>query len=128
MNYPAASGGVSKTLNSVIPHLMRNPVRSSGFRLEFIPYLIRGRNDELAASGGEYNPKGFNHVRIYASSGTSPGIPPIAGPRGNCFPGSRNLQVAFSADMNRAANSQAKACGYHLCFLGIDNFLSILMR
>jgi hypothetical protein len=59
MNYPAASSGVSKTLNSVIPHLMRNPVRSSGFRLEFIPYLIRGRNDELAASGGEYNPKGF---------------------------------------------------------------------
>ena len=33
MNYPAASSGVSKTLNSVIPHLMRNPVRSSGFRL-----------------------------------------------------------------------------------------------
>jgi len=60
MNYPAASSGVSKTLNSVIPHLMRNPVRSSGFRLEFIPYLIRDRNDELAASGGEYNPKGFN--------------------------------------------------------------------
>jgi hypothetical protein len=25
MNYPAASSGVSKTLNSVIPHLMRNP-------------------------------------------------------------------------------------------------------
>jgi len=24
--------------------------------------------------------------------------------------------------MNRAANSQAKACGYHLWFLGIDNF------
>jgi|GEM_PF-5428645 len=25
MNYPAASSGVSKNLNSVIPHLMRNP-------------------------------------------------------------------------------------------------------
>jgi hypothetical protein len=33
VNLPAASSGVSKTLNSVIPHLMRNPVRSSGFRL-----------------------------------------------------------------------------------------------
>ena len=30
---PATSSGVSKTLNFVIPHLMRNPVRSSGFRL-----------------------------------------------------------------------------------------------
>jgi len=77
MNYPAASSGVSKTLNSVIPHLMRNPGfpvktgtqslgwfptfvgTTSGFRLEFTPYLIRGRNDELAARGGEYNPKGF---------------------------------------------------------------------
>jgi hypothetical protein len=36
---------------------------TSGFRLEFIPYLIRGRNDELAASGGEYNPKGFKNIR-----------------------------------------------------------------
>jgi hypothetical protein len=79
MNYPAASSGVSKTLNSVIPHLMRNPGfpvktgtqslgwfptfvgTTSGFRLEFIPYLIRGRNDELAASGGEYNPKGIQN-------------------------------------------------------------------
>jgi len=42
---------------------MRNPVRSSGFRLEFIPYLIRGRNDELAASGGEYNPKGLKIIQ-----------------------------------------------------------------
>jgi hypothetical protein len=25
INYPAASSGVSKNLNSVIPHLMRNP-------------------------------------------------------------------------------------------------------
>jgi hypothetical protein len=68
MNYPAASSGESKTLNSVIPHLMRNPVRSSGFRLEFIPYLIQGRNDELAASGGEYNPKGFK-TKLFRSLG-----------------------------------------------------------
>jgi len=38
---------------------------TSGFRLEFIPYLIQGRNDELAASGGEYNPKGFNTLLIF---------------------------------------------------------------
>ncbi len=25
MNYPVANSGVSKALNSVIPHLMRNP-------------------------------------------------------------------------------------------------------
>jgi len=29
--------------------------------------------------------------KMSASSGTSPGIPPVAGLRGNCFPGSRNL-------------------------------------
>jgi len=53
-------------------------------------------------------------LSAYASSGTSPGG---GGPFGAIFLGSRNLQVAFSADMNRAANSQAKACGYHLCVL-----------
>ena len=41
MNYPAASSGVSDSLDS-------------GFR----------RNDELAASGGEYNPKRFKGVTL----------------------------------------------------------------
>jgi len=63
INYPAASSGVSKTLNSVIPHLIgiQSGLLDSGFR----------RNDELAASGGEYNPKGFNR-----SSPSSPFSPP----------------------------------------------------
>jgi hypothetical protein len=44
MNYPTASRGVSKTLNCVVPHLMRN--------------------DELAASGGDTTRKELKNQKL----------------------------------------------------------------
>jgi hypothetical protein len=63
-----------KLYNSVIPDLIRNPVfkywssafagTTSGFLLEFTPYLIRGRNDSFGTGYQGHRPKFFPDILI----------------------------------------------------------------
>jgi hypothetical protein len=65
---PAASSALLRVipcLTEPAPYLIRgNPVRFSGFRLEFIPHWMLGRNDGKSGKPLGLNPEGFNHIKV----------------------------------------------------------------